>query len=119
MVVGLYVRLTIVETPVFRQAVQRQERVKLPMVVVVRDHTKTLLFGTMVALATFVLFYLMTVFALAWGTSALGYSRQQFLMIQLFGILFFALTIPFSAILADRYGRRRTLLWVTAAIVFG
>ena len=37
-------------------------------------------------------------------------------MIQLFGILFFALTIPFSARLADRYGRRRTLLWVTMAI---
>lgn len=68
------------------------------------------------ALATFVLFYLMTVFALSWGTTALGYTRQQFLLIQLFGILFFALTIPLSALLADRYGRRRTLLWATGAI---
>jgi len=75
-----------------------------------------LVFGTLAALATFVLFYLTTVFALAWGTSALGYTRQQFLLIQLFGIVFFAATIPFSAKLADRYGRRRTLLWVTAAI---
>jgi metabolite-proton symporter len=115
-IVGLYVRLTIHETPVFREALTRSERVKLPMLVVFRDHPKTLLFGTMIALATFVLFYLMTVFALSWGTTALGYSRQQFLLIQLFGILFFALTIPFSAVLADRYGRRRTLLWVTAAI---
>ena len=70
----------------------------------------------MMALATFVLFYLMTVFALSWGTTALGYTRQQFLMIQLFGIVFFALTIPLSAVLADRFGRRRTLLWTTAAI---
>jgi MFS family permease len=115
-IVGLYVRLTIHETPVFREALTRSERVKLPMLVVVRDYPKTLLFGTMIALATFVLFYLTTVFALSWGTTALGYSRQQFLLIQLFGILFFALTIPFSAVLADRYGRRRTLLWVTAAI---
>ena len=37
-------------------------------------------------------------------------------MFQLFGIVFFALTIPFSAVFADRHGRRRTLLWVTAAI---
>ncbi len=37
-------------------------------------------------------------------------------MIQLFGILFFALTIPFSAKFADRHGRRRTLLWVSAGI---
>jgi MFS family permease len=71
------------------------------------------------SLATFVLFYLMTVFALAWGTTALGYGRESFLLMQLFGIVFFALTIPVSAILAER-GRRRTLIWVTAAIgVFG
>ncbi len=119
-VVGLYVRLTITETPVFREAVTRSERVKLPMAVVFRRHTKTLCLGTLIALATFVLFYLMTVFALAWGTTSLGYSRQEFLLIQLFGILFFAFTIPLSAILADRFGRRRTLLWVTGSIgVFG
>jgi metabolite-proton symporter len=115
-IVGLYVRLTIHETPVFRDALARRERVKVPMLVVFRDYPKTLVLGTAIALATFVLFYLMTVFALAWGTTALGYSRQQFLLIQLFGIVFFALTIPLSAVLADRYGRRRTLLWVTAAI---
>ncbi len=115
-VVGLYVRLTITETPVFTEALGRRERVKLPMAVVFRDHPRTLLLGTLSALATFVLFYLMTVFALSWGTTALGYTRQQFLLIQLFGILFFALTIPISAVLADRAGRRRTLLWVTALI---
>jgi metabolite-proton symporter len=119
-IVGLYVRLTITETPVFREALLRSERVKLPMLVVIRDHPRTLLFGTMIALATFVLFYLMTVFALSWGTTALGYSRQQFLVIQLFGIVFFALTIPFSAVFADRHGRRATLLWVTLSIaLFG
>ena len=58
----------------------------------------------------------MTVFALSWGTTALGYTRQQFLLIQLFGIVFFALTIPLSALLADRRGRRRTLIRTTMAI---
>ncbi|MDQ3211265.1 MAG: MHS family MFS transporter [Acidobacteriota bacterium] len=115
-VVGLYVRLTITETPIFRDALTRSERVRLPMVVVFQHHAKTLVVGTVMALATFVLFYLMTVFALAWGTASLGYSREEFLLIQLFGIVFFALTIPLSAVLADRLGRRRTLLWVTAAI---
>jgi metabolite-proton symporter len=113
--VGLYVRLTITETPLFRDAITRRERVKVPMLVVFRDHLGTLVIGTMASLTTFVLFYLMTVFALSWGTSALGYNRDQFLIIQLFGILFFALTIPLSAKLAER-GRRSTLMWVTAAI---
>jgi metabolite-proton symporter len=113
--VGLYVRLTITETPLFRDAISRRERVKVPMLVVFRDHLGTLVVGTMASLTTFVLFYLMTVFALSWGTSALGYNRDEFLIIQLFGILFFALTIPLSAKLAER-GRKSTLMWVTAAI---
>src|SRR3954468_10873342 len=69
--VGLYVRLTITETPVFRDVLSRQERVKVPMLVVFRDHPRTLFVGILVSLATFVLFYLMTVFALSWGTTAL------------------------------------------------
>jgi len=113
--VGLYVRLTISETPVFRDALSRRERVKVPVLTVFRKHASTLLVGTLVSLATFVVFYLMTVFALSWGTTALGYSREKFLIIQLFGMVFFALAIPISAVLAER-GRRRTLLWVTLAI---
>jgi metabolite-proton symporter len=113
--VGLYVRLTITETPVFRDALSRRERVKVPMLAVFREHPRTVLVGTLVALATFVIFYLMTVFALSWGTTALGYSRQKFLVMQLFAIVFFAIFIPVGAILAER-GRRSTLLWVTAAI---
>ena len=113
--VGLYVRFTITETPVFRAALERKERVKVPMFVVFRDHSRTLIIGVLVCLATFVLFYLMTVFALAWGTSALGYSREKFLFMQLVDIIFFAVTIPISAILAER-GRRTALLVVTVAI---
>jgi metabolite-proton symporter len=117
--IGLYVRLTITETPVFREAVGRRAPVKIPMVVVFRDHAATLVTGVLVSLATFVLFYLVTVFALAWGTTALGFSRDTFLVMQLFGICFFALTVPITAVFAER-GRRRTLNWVTPAIgVFG
>jgi len=113
--VGLYVRLTITETPVFREALTRRERVKVPLFTVFRDYPGPLLAGTLLSLATFVLFYLMTVFALSWGTTALGYSREKFLVMQLVGILFFAAAIPLGGILAER-GRRRTLLWVTCAI---
>jgi MFS family permease len=114
-IVGLYVRLTISETPVFRDALQHGQRVNVPILSVLRRFPGTLVLGTMLSLATFVLFYLMTVFALSWGTTALRFSRQSFLVMQLFGILFFAVTIPIGAVLAER-GRRRMLLWVTVAI---
>ena len=114
-IVGLYVRLTITETPVYQQAMTREGRSKVPMVEVFRDFPKVLVTGILSSLATFVLFYLMTVFALSWGTSALGYTRTSFLLIQLVGVVFFAVTIPISATIAER-GRRWTLIWVTAAI---
>src|SRR3954462_9313706 len=112
---GLYVRLTITETPVFQEALQRGEQVKVPMLAVFGRHTKALVAGVLLCLATFVLFYLMTVFALSWGTSALGYSRGKFLLMQLFDIAFFALTIPISALWVER-GRRKVMLWVTLMI---
>ncbi len=113
--VGLYVRMTITETPVFREAVRRNETARVPLWVVFREHSGALLVGTMMALATFVLFYLMTVFTLSWGTTALGYNREQFLIMQLIAVVFFALTIPVGALMAER-GRRLTLIWVTLAI---
>jgi metabolite-proton symporter len=112
---GLYVRLAITETPAFQKAVDRQERVKVPMLTVVTSHPRTLVTGVLLSLSVFVIFYLMTVFALSRGTTALGYSRDQFLWIQLFGVLFFALSIPWSAVMAEQ-GRRRTLMSVNLGI---
>ncbi len=118
--IGLYVRLTISETPAFQASIARQERVKVPMLTVMSEQPRTLVAGTVAAITTFVLFYLMTVFLLSWGTTALGYSREQFLLMQLGGILCFGATIPLAAVAAERYGRRRTLVWVTVAIgLFG
>jgi metabolite-proton symporter len=114
-ILGLYVRLTITETPVFREAVEKRERVKVPMLEVFKHHTGTLVLGILISLTAFVIFYLMTVFALSWGTSALKYSREQFLVMQLFAILFFALFIPISARMAER-GRRPMLMWVNVAV---
>jgi metabolite-proton symporter len=116
---GLYVRLTITETPIFAEAVNRQERVKLPIVDVFRNHSTTILLGILISLVAYMLFYMMSVFTLSWATSQLGYSRQQFLVMQLFGILFFAATIPFAGKIAER-GRRKAMLWmVMLAIAFG
>jgi metabolite-proton symporter len=114
--VGLYVRLKITETPAFRAVLERNERVKVPVLAVLRDHARALVLGTLIAVATFVMFYLMTVFALNWGTTALHFTRKEFLELQLFSVVFFALTIPVSAVLADRHGRRAVMIMVSLAI---
>lgn len=118
--VGLYIRLKITETPDFQKVLDSKARVKVPVVAVLRDHRRALVLGTLVALSTFVIFYLMTVFALSWGTAQLGFTRQEFLVLQLVAVVFFALTIPPSALLADSRGRRTAMMLVSAAIaVFG
>ncbi|WP_062015683.1 MFS transporter [Aureimonas sp. AU4] len=113
---GLWVRLRIHETPEFRAALDRHERVKVPLVTVFAEHKGALLAGTFGAMATFVLFYLMTTFVLSWGTGALGFGRAEFLPLQMLAVVFFGLAIPVSAKLADRFGARAVLVAATLGI---
>ncbi len=118
--VGLYVRLQLTETPAFQRAVERKERVRVPILSVVRDHPYVLVLATLLCVTTFVVSYLMTVFTLSWGTSALGFSREQFLLMQMIGVVFFAITIAASTIAADRYGALPMLIASSiGAIVVG
>lgn len=125
--IGLYVRLKLTETPVFARAVERGERVKTPLAEVFRSSWRQLIIGTFVMLATYTLFYIVTTWALSYGTgkrppdgTGLGFGYVDFLYLQLISVLFFAGALPISGLLADKYGRRRTLLVITAGIiVFG
>ena len=114
--IGLYVRLALTETPVFRKVLETREQVRVPMVEVVTRHPRALVLGTVVGLSIYVDFYLTTVFMLSWGMSTLGYARESFLLIQLFGTLFFAAGVPWSARLAE-HGRRRLLIAVNVVMV--
>ncbi len=114
--VGLYVRLKITETPAFQRAMENNERVQVPILAVLREHTTTLVLTTVGAVTTFVTFYLMTVFTLSWGTTRLGFARQEFLLLQIVGVLFFAATVPLSAKIAERIGRLPMLMIATLAI---
>jgi len=118
--VGLYVRLKLTETPDFLKIMEKNERVKLPVITVFAKHTKAIILGTIATITTFLLFYLMTVFTLSWGTSALHYPRTSFLVAQMISVLFFGLAIPISAAMADRYGRSKVLIFSTIGIfMFG
>jgi len=118
--VGLYVRLRIAETPDFVAAVRELRRVRVPFLAVLGSHGVALALGTLMATVTFQLFYLVTVFAQTWATSTFHIPRNQCLVVQLFSVLFFALMIPLSGRLADRFGGRQTMIAVTLGIfVFG
>jgi metabolite-proton symporter len=115
--VGLYVRLNIEETPDFQKVIASKAQVKVPMFTVFRKHTKMLVLGSLASTTTFILFYLMTVFTLSWGTSHLGYEREFFLLAQLIAILFLAIGIPISSKLADKIGTFQTLIIATVLIL--
>jgi MFS family permease len=93
---------------------------KIPIAQVFAKNTKALVLGTFASVTTFLLFYLLTVFCLSWGTSVLHFTKTSLLIGLLIAILFFAIGIPLSASLADRFGRRKILLIATAGIfLFG
>lgn len=122
--VGLWVRLRLVESEVFEKTREAGLVRKLPLATVVRGHARELVLGTFFMLATYVLFYLMTTFSLSFGRTpttdpvpGLGYSYNSFVLMLIVGVVFFGVFTLVSGPLADRFGRRRTLLVVTAAIL--
>ena len=119
---GLYVRVKLHETPIFAGAVERGETLKAPLIQVFRSNFKELILGTFIMVATYGLFYLMTTWILSYAIGkvalgGLGIGYRDFLILQLISVLFFAAFIPVSGHLADRIGRRSFLLAVTAVIV--
>jgi metabolite-proton symporter len=115
-VVGLYIRLQLVETPQFSRVMELGERARVPLLTVVGRHGRALILGTLAAVATFLVFYLMTVFTLSWATTKLGFAREQFLEMQMIGVLFFGATIPVSALIAGRIGSRAMLIVASVAL---
>ncbi len=115
-IVGLYVRMKLAETPVFAKAVH----VKLPARQLFSHHAKPLLLGALLMVVCYALFYITTVFSLSYGTSKLGYSRMQFLSMLCIAVLFMAAATPLAAKASDRYGRRPILIAAgSAALLSG
>ncbi|UFS57803.1 MFS transporter [Subtercola endophyticus] len=144
-IIGLYVRFRLVETPSFQRVLDAGDVVKLPLARVFKTSWRPLILGTFIMLATYTLFYLMTTFTLTYGTTAssvaqgqataskagttfnatgfvpgLGYNRNDFLIMLIIGVVFFGIFTLVSGPLAERFGRRRTLILTTIGIiVFG
>ena len=114
---GLWVRLKISETPDFAEALEKEAPVAVPIGDLLRHHLVATLAGTFAVVACFAIFYLATSFALGHGTQALGYPKEQFLLIQLGAILFMAIGIIFAGYVSDASSEQRVLTWGCGATV--
>jgi predicted MFS family arabinose efflux permease len=114
---GLWVRLKIGETPAFADALAKEAPVAVPLGELFRHHLVVTLAGTFAVVACFAIFYLATSFALAHGTTTLGYPKEQFLLIQLGAILFMAVGIIFAGYASDASSAHRVLSWGCGATV--
>jgi len=119
-IVGLYIRLQLVETPAFRRSIEKGERVRVPFFVVFTKYPMQFVLGAFGAATTFLVFYLANVFALGWATGALGFGRQDFLIMQMIAVIFFGLCIPIAGLIADRITARNMLIGASVlTISFG
>jgi len=106
---GLYVRLSLVETPIFAKALAEDRPVKVPVAEVFRTSWRTVVLGALSVVLTYTLFYLTTTWSLSYGTGQLGYARHDFLLMLCGAVVFMAIATPLSGLLSDRYGRRPVL----------
>lgn len=108
--VGLWVRLRLTETPAFAAAIAEAPPPRVPLAELARDYPRETVGGTFAVVACYAIFYLATAFALGYGTTTLGYSRETFLGVQLGAILFMAIGIVAAGWLSDRFDPRRVLM---------
>lgn len=108
--VGLWVRLRLTETPAFAAAIAEAPPPRVPLAELARDYPRETVGGTFAVVACYAIFYLATAFALGYGTTTLGYSRETFLGVQLGATLFMAIGIVAAGWLSDRFDPRRVLM---------
>jgi MFS family permease len=116
-VVALFARLRLVATNEYAKLLDENELEPTNVVEMVKSQGSTLVVGAFASLASYALFHLVTVFPLSW---IILYSTQpvgEFLLVQLIGAVLGAVGIVASGVIADRIGRRRTL--VTLAVMIG
>ncbi len=119
--IGLYVRVSLQESPAFAKVQQENKQVKIPIGTLLRDHLGTTIIGTFIMLATYTLFYIMTVYSMTYGTTpapgGLGIPRNSFLWMLMMAVIGFGVMVPLAGMLADRFGRRKTMIVITLGII--
>jgi MFS family permease len=105
--VGLYIRLGILETPVFVKLVAERRIERAPVLAVLRSHPREIILTALCRMAEQAPFYLFTAFVFAYGTGILHLKRDFLLMAVLGAAMLSFVSIPLFGHLSDRFGRKR------------
>jgi MFS family permease len=118
--VGLYIRLGIMETPVFAKLLAERKVDRTPMLTVIRQHPKEILLSALARMAEQAPFYIFTAFIFSYGTETLHVSRNFLLTAVLSASVLSFVSIPLFGHLSDRIGRKNMYM-IGAAVtgVFG
>lgn len=114
---GLYVRLKLHESPVFMASLKQQVPIKVPLIEVVAKHGKQLVQGSLAMVVCYALFYISTVFSLSYGVNQLHFAKADFLQLLCLAVVFMGCATPISAWLSDKWGRRPVLMLGTLLAV--
>ena len=108
--VGLYVRFKLAETPAFAAVLAQHHTHKAPIKSLLSTHFRPVLLGALAMTVCYNLFYTATVFCLSYGTLSLNIARADFLQMLCVAVLFMAVITPISAGLSDKFGRKPVLI---------
>ena len=119
--IGPYVRVSLHETPVFAKVAAANKQVKVPLGTLLTKHVRVTVLGTFIMLATYTLFYIMTVYSMTFSTAAapvgLGLPRNEVLWMLMMAVIGFGVMVPIAGLLADKFGRRASMITITTLII--
>ena len=115
--VGIYVRISLHESPVYLQAKAHNSLSKQPLSEVLKTYSRELFVAIGLYLTVTVPFYTFTIFVKNFMSTNLGYSYTDSLTVNLISITLAMLLMPFSAWLSDKYGRKPIMLYTTYAMI--
>jgi MFS family permease len=108
--VGLWVRLRLSETPAFAAALAEAPPPRVPIGELLARHAVPTIAAMFGMIAVFAIFYLSTAFALGYGTTTLGFTRDEFLSAQLGAIAFMAIGTVLAGWISDRTSPKSVLM---------